>query len=259
MSQPSKSSTFHKMHLIPDYMYRRLMANTTPMPVDHGDGTYLTLTLADSLVNVLADESKPLEERLRIFTQHLVREMRKRKSDPEREPESDSINKPQAKRQKEVLPEPEQPKTPEQAESPELQKATERQTEQNLEQHMQQKPDRPHHQAKRNRPTELKIHSQPPPPPQQQQQQQKPTVSSTAPKPPQLKPLFPEAEQPLASALAPTQPVLREEAEVAEDKKKKDSTVVTPDDDEFEDAFADISDVRTLTAAQMSNIHDRFL
>ena len=64
MDLPAASSTFHKMHLIPEYMYRRLMANNKPMAVNFGEGTYLTLSLADNLVSVLADENKPIEERL---------------------------------------------------------------------------------------------------------------------------------------------------------------------------------------------------
>ena len=77
-------ASFQRMRLIPEYEYVRLQsASDKPRAVDLGDTTHLTLNLDKNLANILADSSRPIAERVRLFEQHFLRQLLNRKQDEE--------------------------------------------------------------------------------------------------------------------------------------------------------------------------------
>lgn len=69
-------SPFKRMRLIPDYMYERLQQEREPRSVQFGDTSNpLHVTLSQDIANVLTDPSRSIEERVRVFNQHLVRQL----------------------------------------------------------------------------------------------------------------------------------------------------------------------------------------
>lgn len=68
--------SFNKMRLIPDIMYERLHQSQKPRQVDFGDQTNgEILDMTTDISPILKDHSKPIEERIRIFYQHILRKL----------------------------------------------------------------------------------------------------------------------------------------------------------------------------------------
>lgn len=69
-------TSFKRMRLIPEYMYEKLNQTSTPRTVDFGDETNTVIfDLTADISPILRDKSRPLEERIRLFYQHLVRKL----------------------------------------------------------------------------------------------------------------------------------------------------------------------------------------
>lgn len=74
--------TYRKLRLIPDHMYERLH-QSNPRSVDFGDDdNALILNLTADIHPVLKDRSKPIEERVRIMHQHMIRKQMNREQLP---------------------------------------------------------------------------------------------------------------------------------------------------------------------------------
>lgn len=64
------------MRLIPEYLYERLQQDREPRTVEFGDTTnLLQIAIPENVAKVLTDSTKAIEERVRIFNQHLVRQL----------------------------------------------------------------------------------------------------------------------------------------------------------------------------------------
>lgn len=69
-------AAFKKMRLIPDYMYEKMNQSSSPRSVDFGDETNAQLLdMTKDISSLMRDNSKPIEERVRLFYQHLLRKI----------------------------------------------------------------------------------------------------------------------------------------------------------------------------------------
>ena len=64
------------MRLIPEYLFERLQQDRQPKDVDFGDtASHLQIQLPENIANILKDETKAIEERVRLFNQYIVRQI----------------------------------------------------------------------------------------------------------------------------------------------------------------------------------------
>src|ERR1700733_3662079 len=69
-------SHFRKLRLIPEFLYERLKQDREPMTVDYGDTrSHLNITVSENLAKLLTDTSRPLEDRVRLFNQKILRQI----------------------------------------------------------------------------------------------------------------------------------------------------------------------------------------
>lgn len=69
-------TSFKKMRLIPDFMYEKLHQSSMPRSPDFGDETNSRLLdMTKDISPLLKDTAKPIEERVRLFYQHLIRKL----------------------------------------------------------------------------------------------------------------------------------------------------------------------------------------
>lgn len=78
-------SSFKRMRLIPEYLYERLQQDREPRQVNFGDasesGSY-QITIPEEAAKLLTDTTKPIEERVRFFNKHLMRQLANRPPQP---------------------------------------------------------------------------------------------------------------------------------------------------------------------------------
>lgn len=69
-------ASFKKMRLIPDILYEKMNQSSSPRSLDFGDETNAQLLdMTKDISPLLRDNSKPIEQRIRLFYQHLLRKM----------------------------------------------------------------------------------------------------------------------------------------------------------------------------------------
>lgn len=74
--------SFNRMRLIPEFTYDKLNQSQRPRQVDFGDDTNgRILDMTTDISPVLKDSSKPIEERIRIFYQHILRKLTLQKNE----------------------------------------------------------------------------------------------------------------------------------------------------------------------------------
>lgn len=70
------TSSYSKMRLIPDYLYEKLNQDKVPRSVDYGDKfNPLLSTINRDVAQILLDESKPIEERIRLFNAQTIKRL----------------------------------------------------------------------------------------------------------------------------------------------------------------------------------------
>lgn len=68
--------SFRKLRLIPEHMFQRLNQEPVPRSLDFGDeDNAVVLDLTSDIQPVLKDKSKPIQERVRMVHQHLIRKL----------------------------------------------------------------------------------------------------------------------------------------------------------------------------------------
>lgn len=68
--------SFRRMRLIPEFMYEKLNQEDKPRSVDFGDvDNARILDMSRDISLVLKEEGKPIEEKVRMLHQHLIRRM----------------------------------------------------------------------------------------------------------------------------------------------------------------------------------------
>lgn len=88
-----EKTSFRKMRLIPELMYERLSQDQTPRKVDYGDKSNdtVSISLTRSTAKMLTDKTISLEQRIRLFNQHLIRQLGRKRQLPI--PEGDDSKK----------------------------------------------------------------------------------------------------------------------------------------------------------------------
>lgn len=98
--------SFRKMRLIPDHLYEKLHQDQKPRSVDFGDDSNAAIMdMTREIEPVLRDTDKPIEERVRILHQHLVRKIasRTREEEEELKKEETAKQQPEKKQQDKEL------------------------------------------------------------------------------------------------------------------------------------------------------------
>lgn len=77
--------SFRKMRLVPEHLYERLHQDPKPRSVDFGDAdNAVIIDMTQEIEPVLKDTARPIEERVRILHQHLLRKIASDKDESEK-------------------------------------------------------------------------------------------------------------------------------------------------------------------------------